>query len=51
MIKDFLSRRTNFIVEKIDSPLTHLDIEGTNAFLPDVSLGNGFYVAKLKRIK
>ncbi len=51
MIKDFLSRRTSFIVEKIDSPLTHLDIEGTNAFLPDVSLGNGFYVAKLKRIK
>ena len=51
IIKDFLSRRTDFVIEKIDSPLPHLDIEGTNAFLPDISFGNGFYVAKLKRIK
>lgn len=51
IIKDFISRRTGFIVEKTDSPLNHLDIEGTNVFLPDISFGNGFYVAKLKRIK
>ena len=51
IIKDFISRRTDFIIEKTDSPLNHLDIEGTNAFLPDISFGNGFYVAKLKRIK
>ena len=51
IIKDFLSRRTDFAIEKIDSPLPHLDIDGTNAFLPDISFGNGFYVAKLKRIK
>lgn len=51
IIKDFLSRRTDFVIEKIDSPLPHLDIDGTNAFLPDISFGNGFYVAKLKRIK
>ena len=51
IIKDFLSRRTDFTIENTDSPLPHLDIEGTNAFLPDVSFGNGFYVAKLKRIK
>ena len=51
IIKDFISRRTDFVIEKIDSPLNHLDIEGTNAFLPDISFGNGFYVAKLKRIK
>ena len=51
IIKDFLSRRTDFTIENTDSPLPHLDIEGTNAFLPDVAFGNGFYVAKLKRIK
>lgn len=51
IIRDFISRRTDFIIEKTDSPLNHLDIEGTNAFLPDISFGNGFYVAKLKRIK
>ena len=51
IIRDFISRRTDFIIEKINSPLNHLDIEGTNAFLPDISFGNGFYVAKLKRIK
>ena len=50
IIKDFISRRTDFTIEKIDSPLPHIDFDGTNAFLPDISFGNGFYVAKLKRI-
>lgn len=51
IIKEFISHRTDFVIEKIDNPLPHSDIDGTNVFLPDVSFGNGYYVAKLKRIK
>ena len=51
IIRDFISRRTDFEIEKTDSPLPHEDYDGTNAFLPDISFGNGFYVAKLKRIR
>lgn len=51
VIKKFLSGHTDFITEKTDSLLPHEDIDGTNVFLPDISFGNGFYIAKLKRIK
>ena len=36
---------------KIDSKLKHIDTLGANLFLPHISKGNGFFVAKLKRVK
>ncbi len=50
IIKEFLSKNQNFQIEKITSKLPHEDYVGTNAFLPDISFGQGFFVAKLKRI-
>lgn len=51
IVRDFICNNDGFIIDKIDSKLKHEDIEGTNAFLPDISGGLGFYVAKLKRVK
>ncbi|MBQ6979927.1 MAG: hypothetical protein IJQ07_04720 [Clostridia bacterium] len=51
VVKDFLACHDNFAIETINSALLHEDFDGTNAFLPDISCGNGFYIAKLKRIK
>ena len=36
---------------EIDSKLQHENVCGTNQFLPDISNGLGFYIAKLKRVK
>ncbi len=49
--KKFLLKNDNFIIEKINSPLPHENMFGTNAFLPDISGGLGFYLAKFKRVK
>jgi len=49
-VLSFLSERKDFVLENINSPLPHEDFCGTNAFLPDISNGNGYFVAKLKRI-
>lgn len=46
----FLKERKDFCLEKINSPLTHEDEFGANAFLPDISFGNGYFIAKMKRI-
>ncbi len=51
VIKRFIKDNPEFSVEKIDSKLAHEDHLGTNQFLPDISGGLGFYVAKLKRSK
>ena len=50
IIKQFMSDIKDFSLEKINSKLNHEDILGTNQFLPDISNGVGFYLAKLKRI-
>lgn len=50
IIKQFMSDIKGFSVEKINSLLPHDDVFGTNQFLPDISNGVGFYIAKLKRI-
>ena len=50
IIEKFLKENTNFEIVKINSPLNHLDVKGTNVFLPDISFGSGFYLAKLKRV-
>ncbi|MBR5900192.1 MAG: methyltransferase domain-containing protein [Clostridia bacterium] len=51
IIKEFLDANDNFAIEDIDSNLPCEKILGTVQFLPDVSGGLGFYVAKLKRVK
>ena len=51
IVRQFLSEMPNFEICEIDSKLNHENIEGTNLFLPDVSYGLGFYVAKLKRVR
>ena len=51
IVKAFLSQNDSFEICKLDSKLPHEDIMGTNLFLPDISGGLGFYIAKLKRVK
>ena len=51
IVNAFISDIKGFEICKIDSKLKHEDINGTNLFLPDISEGLGFFVAKLKRVK
>ena len=51
IVNEFLSSTDKFVIEEIDSKLPHENILGTNQFLPDISGGLGFYIAKLKRVK
>ena len=51
IVNEFLLSTDKFIIEEIDSKLPHENILGTNQFLPDISGGLGFYIAKLKRVK
>ena len=50
IINKFLSNNKNFEICPIESSLPHENVMGTNLFLPDISGGLGFYVAKLKRV-
>ena len=50
IIDKFMSDINGFEIVNCDSPLPHEDIKGTILYLPDISLGAGFYFAKLKRI-
>ena len=47
----FMSDKTNFELIDIASKIPNLKISKTIQFLPDISGGLGFYVAKLKRVK
>ena len=51
MVKKFLEKNDDFTVEEITSPLKNLKTEFGLQFLPDISMGAGFYCAKLKRVK
>ena len=51
IIKAFMSDIKGFELCEINSNLQHETIDGTNLFLPDISRGLGFFVAKLKRVK
>ncbi len=51
IINKFMSDTIGFEVCEIDSKLKHETISKTNAFLPDISGGLGFYIAKMKRVK
>lgn len=49
IIKRFLNEHDEFILIDIDSALPHENVGGANVFLPDISGGAGFFVAKMKR--
>ena len=51
VVKAFMSDIIGFELCEINSKLQHETVNGTNAFLPDISNGLGFFVAKLKRVK
>lgn len=51
IINAFMSDINGFEMCKIDSKLQHINVLGANLFLPHISGGNGFFVAKLKRVK
>ena len=50
IVEKFLNLDKRFEISPINSRLPHIDISGTNQFLPDISNGLGFYIAKLKRV-
>lgn len=50
VIKKFLQNNSEFECEITKSPLPNLTFDYGNAFLPHLSLGAGFYFAKLKRV-
>ncbi len=51
IINAFMSNINGFELCEINSKLQHETIKGANAFLPDISSGLGFFVAKMKRVK
>ncbi len=51
IINAFMRDIMGFELCEIDSKLQHENVCGTNQFLPDISNGLGFYIAKLKRVK
>ncbi len=50
-IEKFLQENQNYIEEKITSKLPYIASKKGIQFLPHISMGAGFYVCKLKRIK
>ncbi len=51
IIDKFMSDIKGFELQDISSPLANIKINGSLQFLPDISEGQGFYIAKLKRVK
>ncbi len=49
VVEKFLQENKDFTIEKIDAKIPSIDFNGTKQFLPHISLGAGFFVAKLKR--
>ena len=50
IIKKFMSDIKGFEIVETKPEIPYLDVLGTVQFLPDISYGNGFYFAKLKRV-
>jgi 16S rRNA (cytosine967-C5)-methyltransferase len=50
IINAFMSRINGFELCEISSKLQHENVDSANLFLPDISGGLGFFVAKLKRV-
>ena len=51
VVKAFMSDISGFELCETNSKLQDETVNGTNSFLPDISNGLGFFVAKLKRVK
>ena len=51
IVNAFLAEHKDFVIERINSPLPHEDKGGANAFLPDISGGLGFFIAKMKKLR
>ena len=51
IIKQFLKKTMNFEIVEIDCPLKGIKKNFGLQFLPELSLGAGFYVCKMKRVK
>ncbi|MBO5712579.1 MAG: hypothetical protein J6R88_00030 [Clostridia bacterium] len=49
VIKEFLKNNTDFSEEVVESPLSSVKLDYGLQFLPNLSLGAGFYFVKLKR--
>lgn len=49
IIEKFLANNSNFAIESISSPLSHIKTQFGLQFLPHLSFGVGFYVCKLIR--
>lgn len=50
IVKRFLTEHSDFEIVNLDSALPHENVGGANVFLPDISGGAGFFVAKMKRL-
>lgn len=50
-VERFLKNHDNFVPERVNSPLPCEKDGESVMFLPDISGGNGFFFAKLKRVK
>ncbi len=48
-VKKFLERNKEFTLEKIESKIPSIDFDGAKQFLPHLSYGAGFFVAKMKK--
>lgn len=51
IVNAFMRDISDFELCEINSKLQHENVFGANLFLPDISGGLGFFVAKLKRVK
>lgn len=51
IVRNFIKNNPNFEIVPVISKIDYTEIDGTLAFLPDVSKGVGFYFAKLKRVR
>ncbi len=50
IINAFMSDIKNFELVSIDSPVPHFNVGKALQFLPDISFGSGYFIAKLKRV-
>lgn len=50
VITEFLKSNLNFVEEKTDSRLPHINLKYGMQFLPHISSGAGFYFVKLKKV-
>lgn len=49
-VERFLSEHSDFEIVNLESALPHENVGGANVFLPDISGGAGFFVAKMKKL-